>query len=60
MKVWAELSMTTDGDRYFDVVREFVRAFLTNFCVINPMNAGYGIRLVWMQSNRRFFEGEYQ
>jgi len=40
MKVWAALSMTVDGDRYFDVVREFVRAFLTNSWVINPMNAG--------------------
>jgi len=40
MKVWAPLSMTMDDDSYFDVVREFVRAFLTNSWVINPMNAG--------------------
>jgi hypothetical protein len=43
--------MTVDGARSFDVVREFVRAFLTNSWVINPMNAGF------LQTSKLLFLG---
>ena len=46
-----DIFMTVDGDRYFNVVREFVRVFLTDSWVINPMNAGF------LQTSKLLFLG---